>query len=71
MRNQITLVLVLLVFGLIGYDIYVMWESGLSISRVIVDSIHERPEIAYAAGIVSGHLFWAMDRPTNESRTKD
>jgi hypothetical protein len=52
--------LVVLTGLLIIYDIYagVRWGYEGTISRDILVAAYEHPVIAFAAGVLCGHLFW-------------
>ena len=52
--------IVLLVFLLAGYDVYaaVKWGYQGTISYDILTAAQTHPIIAFAAGVLCGHLFW-------------
>jgi hypothetical protein len=62
MKNVTIIILVVTVFGLIGWDIYAMIYGGheTTISSVVVNSSYTFPAIPFAAGFLMGHLFWRM-----------
>jgi hypothetical protein len=49
--------------GLIGWDIVVAAnkEKGDTISEVLLKSARKVPAVAFAWGVLSGHLFWPQD----------
>jgi hypothetical protein len=58
--------IVFLVFALSIYDIYaaLRWGYHGTISYDILTAAQQKPVIAFAAGILCGHLFWPQgDKP--------
>jgi hypothetical protein len=57
-------ILVCVTATLIAYDIYAIMAGGVeaTISRVILETSASMPILAFAAGVLCGHLFWPQDR---------
>jgi hypothetical protein len=60
--SKTTVILILAVISLGLYDIYAAWRFGITgtISYVIYHDSKSYPIIAFAMGVICGHLFWAQ-----------
>lgn len=56
------ILLMVILFVLIGYDIYAVLTAGTeaSISWVLASWAYDVPAAVFAIGFVCGHLFWQM-----------
>lgn len=56
------ILIAVVVFGLIGYDIWVINAGGkdASISQVLIDYFYKYPIGGIALGILIGHIGWRM-----------
>jgi len=61
-RKLTTIIVLLSVALLIGYDVLVIAKAGVgaSISDVIQTAALQHPVIPFATGFLLGHLFWAQ-----------
>lgn len=61
--KQITGVFIVAAFLIIvGYDVWAVLNGGIdaTISAVVFDFAHQYPIIAFATGVLMGHLFWPV-----------
>lgn len=65
MRKLTTIIILLTVLLLGGYDIWVYVKAGTpaTISWIIWDSAKGNPMIPLMFGILMGHFFWQMECP--------
>lgn len=58
--NTTTILLLTIAGVLIGYDIFAVLKWGYhgTISYDLLTNAEKRPIIAFAMGVVCGHLFW-------------
>jgi len=58
-KITVTVVVLMVVVG-IGYDIIALIMGGVesTISQVVLNKAREHPIIAFAMGVLCGHLFW-------------
>lgn len=72
-RRITAIVIVAAVALLIGYDVLVAVtpEPGDTISEVLRDAMHAHPVIAFALGVLCGHLVWAQRAPKQRPQCWD
>lgn len=61
--QEITKILIIATtFFVVGYDVFAYVFSGYdaTVSKVMLSAIDNNPEIAFFAGVVCGHIFWAQ-----------
>lgn len=61
-RRATVVLLVLLVAGVLAYDLAALLGGGpdATVSRVVYESARRWPVIPFLAGVVCGHFFWPV-----------
>lgn len=69
-KKLTTMIIMLTVVAILGYDVYAIIKGGTeaSISSVVITFAYKFPLMPFLVGVLCGHLFWRMKGNTD---TKD
>jgi hypothetical protein len=61
-RQTTTVFIILWIAGAVAYDVAVayLYGSQPTISRIVHDWAYGNPVVAFALGVLCGHLFWSQ-----------